>query len=452
MKHRKISNDLECSLASHDDMPLPLTTTKGVASSLTRNANHKPFLKLVAQKRSDKFNFLPFPGQLSMLGLGFLMFMTTIVTLSVQLHAVSYTPLFPDSLKRRLQGSFTDDSLRGSINGVGSSRTIVLQEKHQKQQEAPASWDNFDRIVCLNVKERTDRLAYAKQEFERIGVLDRIQFRIAPKHPGGCFEAHWRAIQDAYDDHVENLFIFEDDVYFGPGWQGVINDSNDFVKQEPGWEFLSMGYVELYVEASQSSETIFSGKATSGHAVVLSRAGMERFLQRVPSPYGATMESDIMYMVHLARSYVHPEGRNTITQLREELGTDNLWSFVVEKDKENDDARSARYKEVFQNTFVPSAQSIYGDLEMFCRHLPYALRPWLIPNNVSMKHKGDGGGPSVTTIPVFRNGVEEEFPFQVGAVPMAILVGVGFYTALTAPMPEYVSRFTFLLYITRFSN
>lgn len=139
-----------------------------------------------------------------------------------------------------------------------SSRNAAANISSRSVQGGEASWDNFDRIVCLNVRERPDRLAHAKEQFERVGILDKVQFRIENRHTRGCEKAHWRAIKEAYDDGLENLVIFEDDVVFKTGWQDVINDCNAFVKQEPDWEFLNMEGTILYYVENVSPVTPFS--------------------------------------------------------------------------------------------------------------------------------------------------------------------------------------------------
>jgi glycosyl transferase, family 25 len=84
-------------------------------------------------------------------------------------------------------------------------------------------WDVYDRIVCLNLRERQDRYEHMKQEFQKIGIVDCVEFLINNRSPlggvYGCFESHWKAIKQAYDDNIAHLLVFEDDVLFKEGYE-----------------------------------------------------------------------------------------------------------------------------------------------------------------------------------------------------------------------------------------
>ena len=72
----------------------------------------------------------------------------------------------------------------------------------------------FDRIVCINLKERNDRREIAEKRFQELGIP--VEFYLADRDPEsgerGCYNSHMTVIKKAYHDNLNNVLIFEDDV------------------------------------------------------------------------------------------------------------------------------------------------------------------------------------------------------------------------------------------------
>jgi hypothetical protein len=86
-------------------------------------------------------------------------------------------------------------------------------------------FDAFERIVVINLPERTDRRRETLVELRRAGIGERdgrlsffpgIRPRDAGLFPGigarGCFESHLGVIAAALRDGIENVLVLEDDV------------------------------------------------------------------------------------------------------------------------------------------------------------------------------------------------------------------------------------------------
>ncbi len=84
---------------------------------------------------------------------------------------------------------------------------------------------SFDRVVIINLAERTDRRREVTREIERIGGFDRrIGFFDAIRPPDrgpfrsvgarGCFMSQLGVLREARDAGVQSLLILEDDVDF----------------------------------------------------------------------------------------------------------------------------------------------------------------------------------------------------------------------------------------------
>ncbi len=93
-------------------------------------------------------------------------------------------------------------------------------------------FDFFDMVCCINLPQHVSRKANASQEFERMGISDRVIWLHAPPPPPsfkidlhrrnpatefGCSLSHLTTIVQAIDAGAANILIFEDDLMFLPG-------------------------------------------------------------------------------------------------------------------------------------------------------------------------------------------------------------------------------------------
>jgi len=88
----------------------------------------------------------------------------------------------------------------------------------------------FERVVCINLKEREDRTLAARNRFEKQGIdveftnsvkwgfsnqiANGIDNNFIKRYPSALATTidHYNIIKKAYLDKLDNLFIFEDDV------------------------------------------------------------------------------------------------------------------------------------------------------------------------------------------------------------------------------------------------
>ena len=108
--------------------------------------------------------------------------------------------------------------------------------------------DRFDRMVCLNLAERTDRRENIKRQFRKLGIDSRVEFHTAVMHPHNdiiidalrkagkgnlskpnefsCASEHYTIIKKALLQDVEHLLIFEDDILFLNDFDYIIRTLN----------------------------------------------------------------------------------------------------------------------------------------------------------------------------------------------------------------------------------
>lgn len=88
-------------------------------------------------------------------------------------------------------------------------------------------FDYFDKIVCICGQHEPERWMQVQKEFDRIGVLDRVErfdevinSNWLAENFGKTSEwsktdyCHWKIISDAHEQNLKNVFIFESDIHF----------------------------------------------------------------------------------------------------------------------------------------------------------------------------------------------------------------------------------------------
>ncbi len=118
----------------------------------------------------------------------------------------------------------------------------------------------LDNIVkskfLINLKRRPDRLKYALEQFEKIGISDvklipavdanelGLKSNIERIKPGmvGCFESHKLIMKACLDNGIESYVVFEDDPKFIDGFNQLLEMA---LQQLPSdWEFVYLGCTE----------------------------------------------------------------------------------------------------------------------------------------------------------------------------------------------------------------
>lgn len=125
-------------------------------------------------------------------------------------------------------------------------------------------FDYFDKIFCINLDSRPDRWEQVQKEFDKLGILGRVE-RISattkeqiPYHPGGgkatkangrvydlvnAFAtslSHHSCLIRSMESNASNYLVFEDDVYFENYDEEYLKQS--LVELPTDWEVFMMGY------------------------------------------------------------------------------------------------------------------------------------------------------------------------------------------------------------------
>lgn len=157
-----------------------------------------------------------------------------------------------------------------------------------RQQDGPPNSFIFDRIVCINLDRRLDRLLRFRAEswpwpVTRVSAIDGRNEQppfwwTAGRGAWGCYRSHVQVIQQAIRDDVESLLILEDDAIpvkdFAPRFAQVLEDL------PADWDMLYLGGQHRRIDEQppqRITEHVYRAYSVNRtHAYALSRAGLRK--------------------------------------------------------------------------------------------------------------------------------------------------------------------------------
>jgi len=216
-------------------------------------------------------------------------------------------------------------------------------------------WSSIaDRIVCINLLERDDRLETAKKRLEEVGAGDKVTFYRVQRHPKGgrygCYESHRSVIEQAYMDGLNSVLIFEDDVLFNEGWEKVVEDVHSFIQSGIAFDTLFLGSKILFVD-EKTTPDIWRVKCFEAHAYIVSRAGMKKYLDGKDKFDAELAEQGQDFIQNTLWQSMFSHRSQSICQ-DDALGTDHIWFDIL----------PAEYAAWFQMVVVPKHGSIVRPL------------------------------------------------------------------------------------------
>lgn len=150
---------------------------------------------------------------------------------------------------------------------------------------APSCWDFFDKLYCISLEDRADRRAEAKNQFNKVGLGDRVEFIIVKKNKEnseqGIFESHMNCIRRGIQADAENIVIFEDDVIFERFDAATLKRCVEFLGRNGNWKAFFLGCLVTKSRPTDTRSVIRIKYRSLAHAYVLNRSFAEK-LAEVP--------------------------------------------------------------------------------------------------------------------------------------------------------------------------
>ena len=161
----------------------------------------------------------------------------------------------------------------------------------------------FDRVICINLLSRKDKKDHMQKKFDNLGIdvewfsavqygfareileslkpsiNDFVRFTPATPNEFGAAMSHYTVIKTAYEEGVENLFVFEDDVMFRKDFN--IQFEKHIDKLPENWDMILL-YSFMYALQPQNirvnARWITSFDAWSLMAYGMNRKAMKQYI------------------------------------------------------------------------------------------------------------------------------------------------------------------------------
>ncbi len=149
---------------------------------------------------------------------------------------------------------------------------------------ATASWDFFDKIYCISVRDRADRRATAAAEFSKVGARPKVEFVEVLRHrensEQGIFESHMRCIREGLAAGAKTIAIFEDDVIFRRYSPEKLAACTAFLSDRRRWDVFFFGCLVKESCRTENKCVLRIGYRSLAHAYVLNRPFAERLANK----------------------------------------------------------------------------------------------------------------------------------------------------------------------------
>jgi len=118
--------------------------------------------------------------------------------------------------------------------------------------------EQIEKIIYINMDERTDRKSSILHEFERVGFpKDKIVRFPASSYHGcpnsGCLLSHANVLEMAYNMDLQNILILEDDFVFIDDVTKIHADIKAFFKLKLDWDVVMLTTCAAVVSESTNS-------------------------------------------------------------------------------------------------------------------------------------------------------------------------------------------------------
>jgi hypothetical protein len=155
-------------------------------------------------------------------------------------------------------------------------------------------WDFFPLIMCINLRERTDRFEEAKREFARVGIRRVVFFQSERQEDRdkAIIDAHMACLRYAVEKKVPYVLVFEDDALFLEDYQKHLPQAIEFMRSRSDWNLFHFGGF-IFRKVERVTPHIIRGALLNVHAVVVRTEFAKKILEK--RPFCSGMSVDLFY-------------------------------------------------------------------------------------------------------------------------------------------------------------
>jgi hypothetical protein len=163
-----------------------------------------------------------------------------------------------------------------------------------KPSETADIWNFFPLIMCINLRERTDRFEEAKRELARVGIRKVVFFQSERQtdRDKAIIDAHMACLRYAVEQNVPYVLVFEDDALFLENYEIHLPQAIEFLRSRSDWNLFHFGGF-IFRKAERVTPHIIRGALLNVHAVVVRTEFAKKILEK--RPYCSGMSVDLFY-------------------------------------------------------------------------------------------------------------------------------------------------------------
>lgn len=156
-------------------------------------------------------------------------------------------------------------------------------------------FDFFHGIYCINLDKRVDRWKAVQEEFEKIGIKDKVnRFSAVENSDGriGCIKSHLEILKIARKNSLKNVLVFEDDVVF---INDTLNTLNKSIKQiNMDWKLFYLGANTHEKLTKITKNIVLIKNAFATHAICYDHKIFDTIISKIEKINQIKNHSDIL--------------------------------------------------------------------------------------------------------------------------------------------------------------
>ena len=158
---------------------------------------------------------------------------------------------------------------------MSTNKPVDHSQQTENAGNSSECWEFFDKIYCVSVDERADRRDEARTQFQKVGLLDRVEFVIVKKDPvsseQGIYESHINCLKKGIRADASNIMIFEDDVVFERFSVENLRRAIEFLSTDADWNAIFWGCLVSKSRKTKNKSVLEVRYRSLTHACVLNR-------------------------------------------------------------------------------------------------------------------------------------------------------------------------------------
>jgi hypothetical protein len=144
-------------------------------------------------------------------------------------------------------------------------------------------WTFFDKIYCITLDSRPDRMLEAKKQFALAGLGQQVEFLVVIKDEAnperGIYQSHLHCLSLGLEAGARHILVFEDDVYFRGYNEERLHQACRFLQKTDAWDAFFFGCLTSGSRRTDQKTVMQVRYRCLSHAYAVNRAFAEQIVR-----------------------------------------------------------------------------------------------------------------------------------------------------------------------------